>query len=59
MFVEAFASFLNSIPALFPFLNASDAVFPDRRTALAAIPFGIYLKRAGYGVGGEKSKKKN
>ena len=27
--------------------------------ALAAIPFGIYLKRAGYGVGGEKSKKKN
>ena len=27
--------------------------------ALAGIPAGIILKRAGYGVGGEKSKKKH
>ena len=25
--------------------------------ALAGVPVGIFLKRAGYGVGGEKSKK--
>ena len=27
--------------------------------AVAGIPVGMLLKRAGYGVGGEKSKKKN
>lgn len=27
--------------------------------AIAAVPLGILLKRAGYGVGGEKSTKKN
>ena len=27
--------------------------------AVAAVPIGIYLKRVGYGVGGEKSQKKN
>ena len=36
--VAAFASFLKSIPELLRFLKASEAVFPERRVALAATP---------------------
>ena len=34
-------------------------VWISAAVALAAVPVGIFLKRAGFGVGGEKSQKKD
>ncbi|AIC47561.1 DUF6704 family protein [Rhodoluna lacicola] len=39
--------------------NIAPIVWASAVLAIAGVPVGILLKRAGYGVGGEKSKKKH
>lgn len=49
----------TAIGTLAFWFNLAVVVWIAAAVALAAIPFGIFLKRAGYGVGGEKSQKKS
>jgi hypothetical protein len=49
----------TAIGTLAFWFNLAVVVWISAGVALAAIPLGIFLKRAGYGVGGEKSQKKS